>query len=46
MGTLANREDPGEMPRNSQFSKVLGCLQRQNRSPGGINAIYFKSYHL
>ena len=33
MGTLANSEDPDEMPHNAAFHQGLRCLLRQNGSP-------------
>ena len=32
MGTLANSEDPDEMPHNVAFHQGLHCLLRQNQS--------------
>ena len=32
MGTVANTEDPGEMPQNAPFHRCLHCLLRQSRS--------------
>ena len=32
MGTIANSEDPDEMPHNAAFHQGLHCLQRQNQS--------------
>ena len=32
MGTLANSEDPDEMPHNATFHQGLQCLLRQNWS--------------
>ena len=32
MGTLANSEDPTEMPHNAAFHQGLHYLQRQNQS--------------
>ena len=32
MDTLANIEDPDEMPHNALFHQVLQCLLRQNQS--------------
>ena len=31
-GTMANSEDPDEMPHNMAFHQGLYCLQRQNQS--------------
>ena len=32
MGTLANSEDPDEMPQNAAFNQGLQCLLRQDRN--------------
>ena len=32
MGTLANSEDPDEMPQNAAFHQGVHCLLRQNQS--------------
>ena len=37
MGTLANSEDPDEMPQNAAFNQGLQCLLIQDRN---ILAIY------
>ena len=42
MGTLANREDPDEMPHNAVFHQRLNCLLRQNRSSEKGNNILEK----
>ena len=34
MGTLANSEDPDEMPHNVAFHQGLHCLLSQNRYSG------------
>ena len=34
MGTLANGEDPDEMPQQLAFHKGLHCLLRENKSIG------------
>ena len=36
MGTLANSEDPDEMPHNAAFHLGLNCLLRQNRKKNNI----------
>ena len=37
MGTLANSEDPDEMPWNMAFLQGLHCLHRQNQSSKKYN---------
>ena len=44
MGTLANSDDPDEMPHNAAFHQGLHCLLRQNGSLE--KEIYFGSYNL
>ena len=34
MGTLANSEDPAEMPQNAAFHQNLHCLLREIQSSG------------
>ena len=40
MGTLANSEDPDEMPQYAAFHQGLYCLLRQNRSSEKKNLIF------
>ena len=45
MGTLANSEDPDEMPHYAAFHQGLHCLLRQNES-SGIKRHFFGNYNL
>ena len=44
MGTLANSEDPDEMPLNAAFHQDLHCSLRQNRSSTCDPSIYKMNY--
>ena len=46
MGTLANSEDPDEMPHNVAFHQDLHCLLRQNRSSEKEMQYVFGNYNL
>ena len=47
MGTMANSEDPEEMPHKVSFRQGLHCLQRQNRSSKKeiLKKIYIETCH-
>ena len=48
MGTLANSEDPDEMPHNAAFHQGLHCLLTQNQSSVSEKKynIYYGNYIL
>ena len=46
MSTLANSEDPYEMPHHAAFRHGLHCLLRQTRSSEKDNAILLGMYSM
>ena len=46
MGTLANLEDPDEMPHDAAFHQALHCLLRQNKSSVKEIQYFIGTYNL